>query len=251
MAPNSTDSRLWLEKMFDIWDFEEGRLPAWALGPLPDQDPANELPDTHRLGPRTRQCERSSRGWTPGFVSTWSSPELRRNTRWIYEDYHTMRGREPDFDRLDSVVTLILDEMRLRYLDPGRERRVVTERVQAAPSPPPQPKDVHLYEPAQDIHVQGSSRLQVQHVYEQTPPINVHVHRAPPVRVVHHQLPPRIIIHDGSSQVTTIQRSGAARSYERSAPEPEDIELRPRRLIEFKEDKEKKGKRHDSSDEKD
>jgi hypothetical protein len=250
MLSDSDEEEWRVTQVFNTDDFGEGH------GPLPEQDSANELPDTGGLHHRNFPSEEEvQRVWDKNYSSNWSSPELRRVRRLIHEEYHwSYRDTRPDFHRLDRIASRITMEMKRRYLDPTREQRVVTQQGQATPAPPPpqqrnlpvyeptrdihmracpRPRAYHMNEPAQGIYMQGHGRPRIQHVYEQAPPINVRSQEPPPVRVVHHRLPPRVIFQGPSR--TTIQRSGTARPYERPGAQPEDVEFRPR-LIERDDD---------------
>ena len=208
--------------------------PRWALGPFDES--GTQLPDTHRLTIHTRPHR-----WEHDFIRTWSSPELRRVVRQIFAE-EDPDSRDPRGTQVSDTILHIKTELRKRDNNPEREERVVTERLQPAPTPPPQQQDVHLHGGRREIHVHAP------------PPEVVHVQApAPPPRVIYHQdqATTRVVYHHTPlSQTAYTQRSRASQPYERPAPQADDVEFRPRGRIEGKKGK-GKGKRVDSSDEND
>lgn len=93
------------ERSFRTWDIFSSRLPAWAEGPLPSQNPANELPDTHSLSviDTTKQGER----WSEARVATFSSPELRRAYREMYEHTRPEDRGDPYFVLLEGLADYV------------------------------------------------------------------------------------------------------------------------------------------------
>ena len=100
----------------------------------------------------------------------------------------------------------------------------------------------------QEIHIRAPNpEPEVEHVYGPGRDVYVHQPRAQRV-VVHH--PGQTRVHyrnEGSLSQTVIRRHGASQAYERSEPQNEDVEFRPRKRIEEK--KEKEGRKGSEDDE--
>ena len=93
----------------------------------------------------------------------------------------------------------------------------------------------------QEIHVQAPApEPEIEHVYGPGRDVYVHQPRAQRV-VVHHPGQTRVHYRNNySSSRTVIRRSGAPQEYEQATPEADDVEVKPRKRIEGKDEEGRK-----------